>query len=210
MIKNIIFDFGGVIIDIDYHKSVEAFKQLGVENFDAIYSQHQQNQLFDKLETGKIEPDDFLAELKKEMPKEITFDQIEAAWNALLLSYPRRRINFLQQLTETYPIFLLSNTNAIHEKCFSHRLAVEHPDINWNLLFDHIYYSHEIEMRKPNAEIFERVLNEQELDPTETLFIDDTLQHIEGAQKVGLHTYHLQKGEEIDEVLPRILAQLNQ
>ncbi len=210
MIKNIIFDFGGVIIDIDYHKSVEAFKQLGVENFDAIYSQHQQNQLFDKLETGKIEPDHFLAELKKEMPKEITFDQIEAAWNALLLSYPRRRINFLQQLTETYPIFLLSNTNAIHEKCFSHRLAVEHPDINWNLLFDHIYYSHEIEMRKPNAEIFERVLNEQELDPTETLFIDDTLQHIEGAQKVGLHTYHLQKGEEIDEVLPRILAQLNQ
>lgn len=210
MIKNIIFDFGGVIIDIDYNKTVEEFKALGVKDFDKLYSQHQQNRLFDLLETGKIEPENFISELQKDLPPKVSPKEIESAWNALLLSYPRRRIDYIQKINGDFPIFLLSNTNAIHEKCFSERLEKEHPDVNWELLFDQIYYSHEVGMRKPNAAIFELVLREQELDPTETLFIDDTLQHIEGAQKVGLQTHHLQKGEAIDEVLPRILAKLNQ
>ena len=210
MIKNIIFDFGGVILGIDYQKTVDAFKALGVANFDELYSQHQQNHLFDLLETGKIEPENFISELQKDLPPKVTPKEIEDAWNALLLSYPRNRIDYIQKINGDFPLFLLSNTNAIHEKCFSERLEQEHPDVNWELLFDQIYYSHEVGMRKPNAEIFELVLREQGLDPTETLFIDDTLQHIEGAKNVGLQTYHLQKGEEIDEVLPRILAELNQ
>ncbi|MAX82011.1 MAG: haloacid dehalogenase [Crocinitomicaceae bacterium] len=210
MINTIIFDFGGVILNINYHKTIEAFQQLGVENFDQLYSQHQQNHLFDLLETGKIEPEAFVAALKESLPESVTEQQIIDAWNALLLNYPKHRLAFLKEIGEAYPIYMLSNTNAIHEQYFIQTLAEEHPEVNLKALFKEVYYSHEVGMRKPNVEIFEWVLEQNQLNPATTLFIDDTEQHIKGAQKAGLHTYHLLPGEDIAEVLPRVLAELNQ
>lgn len=210
MVKYIILDLGGVILNIDFSRAVNAFKAIGLDNFDELYQKVKQTPLFDELETGCISEDDFVKAIKKHMHTEVEKAHILEAWNALLLDFPPQRIDFIKALRKNYPVFLLSNTNAIHARHFEKDFANRFPKENWNALFDAIYYSHELGMRKPNAEIFEHVLTEQRLDPTETLFIDDTERHIEGAKKVGLQTYHLQTGEEVHEVLPRLLAQLNQ
>jgi len=191
--KNIIFDLGGVILNIDYNLSVEAFKKLGLNNFAEHFSQAQQKQLFDLYEKGQISSNDFRAEIKKELGNNVTYQQIDEAWNALLQDLPQERLHVLEKLKNTHRTFLLSNTNEIHinefEKYLSNSFNL--PDLSNH--FEKLYLSYKVEMRKPDAEIFELVLEENKLNPSETLFIDDSIQHIESAQKIGIQTHWLQK-----------------
>jgi len=202
--KAIIFDLGGVILNIDYHKTSNAFKALGVNNFDALYSQAKQNQIFNNIETGKISPDEFRTYLKRQIKIPINDYQIDTAWNAMLLDLPKPRVNLLRQLRNRYPIFLYSNTNAIHLQAFQNIIKQSYGKAGLlEDLFVKTYYSHELGMRKPNRKGFEYILHQNGLTAEKTLFIDDSAQHIEGAKSVGLKTYHLVH-EDITEIFDKI------
>jgi len=200
-IKNIIFDLGGVILDIDYHLTRDAFIELGIKNFDELYSQKKQDHLFDHFETGLINEQRFYNEIRKASATNLTDTQIEGAWNALLQTIPQKRILWLEELKKKYRIFLLSNTNAIHIRAFTKYLHNSYGDDMLKEHFEKTYYSSEIGMRKPNADIFEFVLNDNKLLKEETVFIDDSVQHVEGASGIGLHGILLNKGEKVEEVL---------
>ncbi len=195
----IIFDLGGVILNIDYQKTISQFKNIGISNFDSLYTQAQQNHVFDNFETGRISPQAFRDYIKEESNIQLSDLDIDAAWNAMLLDLPQKRIACLEQLAKTYPIFLYSNTNQIHLESFRDSILKEHGQANLlEDLFVKTYYSHEIQKRKPNAEGFLQILNENGLKAENTLFIDDSEQHIIGAQKIGLQTIWLTDKEITD------------
>jgi putative hydrolase of the HAD superfamily len=198
-IHNIIFDFGGVIINIDYEVTIEAFKKLGIDNFEALYSQASQSNLFDDIETGKISPQHFINGLLELLPSGISPNKVVHAWNAMLLDIPKGRIELLQNLSTKYRIFLLSNTNSIHIDA-ALRTWDKVSDTPIESVFETIYFSHMVGMRKPNLEIFDYVCEQHKLNKQETLFIDDSIQHIEGAKKSGLHALHLTGGLDIQDV----------
>ena len=208
MIRNIIFDLGGVILNIDYHLTIEAFKKLGIENFDKIYSQSVQNRLFDDFETGKISASRFRSELKKHIPVKVTNTAIDKAWNALLLNLPIERLQLLKRLHANYCLFLLSNTNEINMIEFSKLLERNYRITDLSPYFNRIYFSYKIGMRKPEKSIFLFVLNENGLTANETLFIDDSPQHIEGARVAGLHARLLRKDETIEDIFKDGLPEL--
>ncbi|RBL93398.1 HAD family hydrolase [Chitinophaga flava] len=191
-IKNIIFDLGGVILNINYQRTYEAFTSLGVQNFNELYNQFKGSSLFNDLETGHITPEAFLSEMKKHVPEHVTPEQITTAWNAMLLDFPLQRLQLLQQLRQYYGLYLLSNTNAIHLETFNRILQESRGIPSLAVFFDKAYYSHLMGYRKPDRESYLMVLEENGLKAEETLFIDDTLPNIEGAKAVGLQTIHLQ------------------
>jgi len=197
-IKHIIFDLGGVILNIDYSLTEKAFIDLGITNFGALYSQREQSDLFNALETGKIEKEVFLDALHQLCPPSTTTAQLEKAWNAMLLDFPIRRLQILQQLRPYYDLFLLSNTNEIHEAAFNELLLQTHGMPSIGVFFDKIYYSHKVGLRKPDKEIFELVLSDNGLNPEHTLFIDDSPQHIETAKGLNIATIYLEKGMTIE------------
>jgi HAD superfamily hydrolase (TIGR01549 family) len=194
--KNIIFDLGGVILNIDYGQTANAFKKIGVVNFDKIYSQAKQGQVFDKLETGELTSDEFRGYVKEIVPS-LQFSDIDKAWNAMLLDLPVRRIDLLKELKKKYRLFLLSNTNEIHIKAFRKIIESSYGENIFDAIFEHQYYSSDIGMRKPNADCFQYVLEKNSLEPSETLFIDDSIQHVEGASKLKIRAYHLRTEEDI-------------
>jgi HAD superfamily hydrolase (TIGR01509 family) len=196
-IKNIIFDLGGVILNINYQLTNEAFTKLGVKNFNELYSQFHGSSLFNGLETGHVSTDEFLAEMHKYVPEGVTDAQLIAAWNAMLLDFPLQRLQLLQQLRQHYNLYLLSNTNAIHLEQFNRLLQESRGIPSLGSFFDRAYYSHQMGQRKPDKASYQMVLDENGLNAEETLFVDDLLQNIEGAQAVGLKTIHLQSPKTI-------------
>jgi len=195
-IKNIIFDLGGVILNIDYHLTSKAFMKLGVSNFDELYSQAQQNNIFNDFETGKLSGNEFVKYLQQFIPQRTT-EEIKQAWNAMLLDLPNHRIDLLKGVSDNYRIFLLSNTNQIHINYFTDYVNQKFGANLFESIFENHYYSNEIGLRKPNAEAFNYVLTQNKLEASETLFIDDSVQHIEGAKNVNLHTYLLEPREDV-------------
>ncbi len=194
-IKVIIFDFGGVILNINYNKTINAFKKLGIENAEKIYSQKKQSELFNLIETGKISEKEFLLELQKISLNKNT-QKIKKAWNAMLLDLPKERLTLLRQLKSSYKLFLLSNTNYLHIKEIKKKLG-DNVWSNFSNLFDKMYLSHQLKIRKPEKDIFKLILSEQKLNANEVLFIDDSYQHIKAAEKLKLNTYHLKNEEDI-------------
>ena len=197
-IKHIIFDLGGVLLNIDYSLTEKAFIDAGVTDFANLYSQMAQTDLFDRLETGKIPGDEFVEAMQKASATPLTRDQVLTCWNAMLLDFPVRRLQLLQQLALYYDLFLLSNTNEIHERTFNDILMKSHGIPSIGVFFDRAYFSHKVGLRKPSKEIFELVLSENGLKPEQTLFIDDSPQHIATAQSLGIQTIFLEKGMTIE------------
>ncbi|MBN2682680.1 MAG: HAD family phosphatase [Bacteroidales bacterium] len=201
--KNIIFDFGGVIINVDFELTYKAFEALGIYDVREWFKQNSQTELFYNLETGKISPSEFRNSLCSMVGKQLSNEVFDKAWNALLLEIPKKRIELLEGLKKKYRIFLLSNTNKIHYDSYLSEFQKKYNYKSFDDLFEKAWFSHEIGMAKPFTETFIKVLNEKDLRPEETVFIDDTYIHIEGAQKAGLKTFFLdlKKGMEITEVL---------
>ena len=204
-IRHIIFDLGGVLLNIDYRLTEQAFVKLGIENFSAIYSQLKQSTLFDELEVGRISQAEFFSKLKHTCNISSADEELELAWNAMLLDMPLRRLQLLEQLRHHYDLVLLSNTNEIHEAAFNKIISGTH-GYSLGAFFDRVYYSHRIGMRKPDVEVFEMILNENGFKPGHTLFIDDSPQHIEGAKKAGIQTIWLEPGMTIEDNIfkPRV------
>lgn len=198
-IKNIIFDLGGVILNIDFKKTNDAFHSLGLENFGQHINQFHITDLFIQYETGQIDDIEFIENVAKLSDKPMSQDEIIDAWNALLLDFPRERIDLLKKIKTKYRTFLLSNTNSLHLKEFQQRLHNEQ-GVYLEDLFEKAYYSHVVQLRKPHADIFNLVLQENNLDPAETLFIDDTESNFPEAQKLGIQIYHLKHGWSITDM----------
>jgi len=198
-IKNIILDYGNVIFMIDFAKLQKAFSQLGIPEDREIFAHHGQIALFDEFDKGIISPEEFREGIREitENP-DLSDQQIDDAWNALLIGVPQGKHEILLKLKERYRTFLLSNNNAIHYAyCMDHIQQVYGIEDN-SVFFEKAYYSHFMGMRKPNADIFLHVLHEQGLNPSETLFIDDSPQHLETATKLGMHTALCTKEEPLE------------
>lgn len=203
-IRNIIFDFGGVLFEIDYDLPAIAFEKLGFADFKSFYTQAAQNPMFDLLETGKIENDKFLDFLNEFVP-EASREQVLHAWNVILLRIMPIEVECVQKIRQSgIRTFLLSNTNAIHVAEFEQMIANTMDFELFKSAFEKIYYSNAIGIKKPHPETFLQVCEWNGLNPAETLFIDDSAQHVEGALLAGLHAYHLKPGERISELLKQL------
>lgn len=186
-IKNIILDLGVVIINIDSYRTVQAMKNLGFENFEKSYTLFKQVDLFDKLEKGQIKPGEFRSKLREQLPNYVSNENIDRAWCAMLLDFPKSRIDFIQELGKRYTLYLLSNTNEIHYnqyiRDFKQTFGSE-----FNSLFQKAYYSHQVGMRKPEPEIYEYLIRDSGINPKESLFVDDLQVNLQEAQKTGINT----------------------
>ncbi len=200
LIDAIIFDFGGVILNLDYNRTIRAFEALGLIDFEQRYTQAKQEGVFDDMETGRISEDEFRDRLRALGPKGMSDEQIDHAWNAMLLDLPSTRPALLSELGQLKRTFLLSNTNVIHARQFETYIKDQHNGLELKSLFEAAYYSHEIGLRKPDPAIFLQLIRNHSLIPNRTLFIDDSIQHIEGAQTVGLQTLHLTADQTIESI----------
>ena len=195
-IKNIVFDLGNVVLDVDYTETIKAFEALGAVEFDSIYTQFAQTEIFDLLDKGLISPDKFRTGLRTAVPelKSVSDRDIDSAWNAMLKGLPVERLDVLNDLKSKFRTFILSNTNEIHVESFSKTIAETVPGKKLADYFEGVCYSNEIGLRKPDVEVFEFVLNKYGLIPGETLFIDDSEANVKGAEKAGMKTFLLEKG----------------
>lgn len=190
----IIFDLGGVLINLDYQLTSKAFIDLGLTDFDATYSQLQQTDLFDRFETGAISSFHFINRLLDQLPQGTSGNKVVHAWNAMILDFPEERLLWLLEMKQRYRIFLLSNTNTLHMEAVRRSLERTIGHQRLEDYFEQVYLSCEMGLRKPNPEIFSRVCDEQGLNPATTVFIDDSPQHVAGAASIGLQALHLKPG----------------
>ncbi len=189
-IKNIIFDYGNVIFDIDFQRTQQAFADLGIKNIDDFFAHKAHDPIFDEFEKGNISAAEWRNGIRRKAADfNLTDEQIDNAWNSLLVGVKKGNHELLLELKSKYKTFLLSNTNEIHYKWIIDYLKLHHQLENNSSLFIKDYYSHFMKMRKPNVDIFEKVLADHQLQPEETLFIDDSPQHLATASKLGLQTY---------------------
>ena len=197
-IRNIVFDLGNVIINIDPDLTFRRFRELGVGNFDEIYSMMRQTDVFDRLDTGKITLPEFRQAIRDFAQMNIADMQIDEAWCAMLLDFPGENAELLRKLrTEGYKLYLLSNTNEMHINYYTEYLKQQIGRDLLSELFDCTFYSHEIGYRKPNREAFEYVLKTEGLKPAETLYIDDLEHNVIGARQTGMQAYHHPKGDRL-------------
>lgn len=186
MIKNIVFDFGDIFINLDKQAVYERLAAFGYPELTP-----EMDTLAKTYEVGNISSDTFLRQLQKLIPS-ASSTQLTDAWNSILLDFPESRLRFLENLKAegNYRLFLLSNTNELHIDYVKKTMGIK----RWNRFkacFEQFYLSHEIHMRKPNTEIFDFVLKENGLAANETYFIDDTQENTAAAASVGIHTWHL-------------------
>ncbi|MGJ1267901.1 HAD family hydrolase [Sphingobacterium spiritivorum] len=203
-VKNIILDYGNVIFMIDFMRAQEAFTALGIKNVDQFFAHKGHAPLFDAFEKGEITAEAFRQGIRDaaDVPH-LSDEQIDAAWNALLIGVPQGNHELLLELKGKYRLFLLSNNNEIHYQWILDYLKREYQLEDNTSFFEKDYYSHLMKMRKPNADIFEYVLNAHDLKPEETVFIDDSPQHLDTAAKLGLHTFLLTKPDTLSALLKR-------
>lgn len=201
MIKNIIFDFGGILIPLDESKTWDGFKALGAneslaDDTKALYA----------YEKGEISTAQFLKAIKPHFFRKKVFARtLVKAWNAMLLEIPEENIQLVKQLKHSYRIFMLSNTNELHIQGIKDQLG----PFKYKQLyrqFEKVYYSYEVGMRKPDAEIFEKVLTDNELEPAECLYIEDGLKNIEAAKELGIQTWHFKPGTDAILDLDKVLS----
>ncbi|WP_300663788.1 HAD family phosphatase [Fluviicola sp.] len=193
----IIFDLGGVLLNLDYDLTEKAFISLGMENFRESYSQLQQTQLFDRFECGEVSSFHFINQLLDRLPAGSTANQVVHAWDAMILDFPPERLEKLEALASKYRLFLLSNTNDLHIDAVRRSLEKTAGHRDLERYFEKTYFSSAVGMRKPDEKIFEFVCTENKLDPSRTLFIDDSPQHVEGAKKTGIDAVLLERKQDV-------------
>jgi glucose-1-phosphatase len=203
-VKNIIFDFGNVICDLDIKRTEDKFLDFGPPKPSAIVSPELSSLQFEKLvnnyESGLITSAQFRGAIRDHYVTHPSDRAIDETWNALLVGIPEKRIRLLEEIRKTYRIFLLSNSNEIHYTHYLNDFRQKYGYKDFAELFEKAYFSFLLKIKKPDPEIFRFVLEDSNLTPAETLFIDDTLMHVEAARKLGMNVYHLQGGEEITDL----------
>lgn len=198
-IKNIIFDFGGVVLDIDEQLTINEFLKLGMDHPEKAMSD-EFTTLVRKFEKGIFTPEIFRNSMRDLLDLSCTDQEFDDAWNALLFDIPSERIEVIEQVKKNYKIFLLSNSNEIHYDLYVRDLQLRFDYNEFAELFNQAYFSFDLHLSKPDDEIYEFVLSQEDIKPEETLFIDDRIENIETAKKLGLQTYHLVKPERIRDI----------
>lgn len=203
-IKNIIFDYGNVILLIDFLKTQNSFTELGIQNVETFFAHTGHNPLFDQFEQGDITAAEFRDGIRKITGRpELSDEQINKAWTSLLIGVPPINHELLLKAKSQYRTFLLSNINEIHLDFIQDYLKREFNIESNDQFFEKVYYSHLVRIRKPNPAIFELVIKENNLKIEETLFIDDSPQHLKTAQALGLHTHLMTKDDSLEKFLYR-------
>lgn len=193
MVENIIFDLGGILLNLDSKRTIDAFASMGWKEEDWKALSEGGFMLFKSLETGLDDPDQFREKIRAMLPGQPSDDEIDKAWNAMLLDFSPDVVEYLNKLKGEYSIYLLSNTNAIHLRRFR-EIFFNAYGYTLDSLFVRTYYSHEIGYRKPVPEAFLTVMDDASLDPGKTLFIDDMLINTEAASNLGLQILHCEPG----------------
>ena len=199
-ISTLIFDFGGVLIDLDMNQSILNFKNLGVENVEKYLSNYGQSGFFMQLEKGEISAENFRQEIRKMTCKPLTDSEIDDAWNAFLVKIPSEKLDILFELRKKYRIIMLSNTNCIHFP-YAESTFFKYKNLDITAYFDKCYKSYEMKMAKPDAEIFETLLAEEGITANKCLFLDDGQKNIDQATKLGFQTYLVDEKEDLNFLL---------
>jgi len=201
---NIVFDLGGVIIDIDINSTINALKQTLNLTPDIEPLKIMEMSIFRQYETGAINSSEFINRLSQLSDTTVAPDLIINAWNAMLISIPEKRIRLIENLAQRFRLFVLSNTNALHAKKFEGMISDYE---NLSLLFEKVYYSHLIGYRKPHAKAFTAVIDDSGIQPSETLFVDDLEANITMARQLHFQTLHVKNGTDITELMKPLLKQ---
>jgi putative hydrolase of the HAD superfamily len=189
MINTIIFDFGDIFINLDKEATIKGLKELGLSEWN-----EDLNQLNLQFEKGEVSEESFLMGIQRHIPT-ASIDEISSAWNAILLDFPLYRLEFLQKLSKKYRLFLLSNTDAIHIETFEQETGISFYS-DFYQCFEKVYFSFEMGMRKPDAEIFNYLIQKHDLSVKKTLFVDDKKENTDAALSLGFHIWNLQVGQE--------------
>lgn len=199
-IKNIIFDLGNVLLNLDFDASINAFQNLGLSKDVLDRQQSYADPAFYELETGKISSEVFRIRIREVLKNpDLTDQQIDDAWSAMILDIPAKRVNILQKLRENFNVYLFSNTNQIHIDGLLLSFRTQH-GIDFPNLFKKAYYSHEIKDRKPELSSYQKVIELSGINPDESIFVDDLEKNIIAAQETGLKTFWLKEGMEMAEL----------
>lgn len=203
-IKNIIFDYGNVIFMIDFLRTQHSFTELGINNVETFFGHAGHDSLFNDFEKGDINAAEFRNGIRRITGKSsLSDEQIDNTWNSLLIGVPPINHTILLEAKKKYRTFLLSNINEIHLDYISKYLRNEYQIDSNDLFFEKVYYSHLIRKRKPDNEIFEYVLKDSRLDVAETLFIDDSPQHLKTAEAMGFNTFLMTKEDSLEKFMYR-------
>jgi putative hydrolase of the HAD superfamily len=193
--KTLIFDLGGVIINLNEKATIEAFRKLSSLSDAEFYQLYKPTSYsfttLEDFETGKLSMPDFRNCMREILKIKATDDQIDHAWNQILGDIPQIRIDLLKKLVQTHQLILLSNTNEIHCNEFEQIFSKQSGMKNFAALFHHVYYSFQMNDRKPNLSIYRKLVENHQLNPAKTLFIDDNMKNAIASKKVGIHTIHL-------------------
>jgi len=196
-IKHIIFDLGQVIINVNPAAVKEYMINKGAGNVDDLHVKLLESDVYHQLETGKIKPEGFRSAIREIIDITVTDDEIDEAWNAMLLDIPPERVKFLTRLKSKYKLYLLSNTNHIHWLSYDRYFQDNYDYPSINTFFTNTWYSYLMGVRKPNPEIFRMVLEEGQFDPEKVAFVDDLKENVDVAASLGIHPIHLPPGKEI-------------
>jgi len=199
-IKNIIFDLGGVLLNIDENLTIEAFRQLGFYHFDNTLEGLQTSGFFTNFEIDVFSVAQFREELQKLNKKNVSDQEIDTAWGAMLLDFPADRVELLLRLKKKYRLFLLSNTNRLHYEMFNRILQLENNIPSISALFHKDYYSFDLKLRKPNPEIYRTIMKLENMAASEILFVDDREENTKAAAELGWNTIHLKKESKLTDI----------
>lgn len=189
MIDTIIFDFGDIFINLDKQGTISGFQNLGMKEWISEF-----DELNFSFEVGAISPEDFIDGFHKQLPNAST-EEILKAWNTVLADFPLYRLEFLQELSKKYRLFLLSNTDSIHIKTFEEKSGPSFYQDFYNC-FEKVYFSFDLGMRKPDPKIYQYLIDKHNLVPENTLFVDDKKENTDSAAALGIKVWNLQVGKE--------------
>ncbi|HET8860271.1 HAD family phosphatase [Marivirga sp.] len=207
-IKTIIFDLGGVIINLHVEKTISAFSKLSGLTEKEVENAYLSAVFFKEYEKGLISDKNFRHSLRTNFNLTASDEEIDQAWNAMLGQIPADRIAEIKRLKRNYKCIILSNTNAIHAKAFHEILSNAYSYQHLNELFHEVYFSHELKQRKPDKEIYQNVLNLCKTEASKALFMDDSKLNLETASELGIHTLYITRNGGFMNLLENKLSEI--
>ncbi len=198
-IKNIVFDLGGVLIDLDFKSAINGLQKAGFTNVKEQLQAFDREGIFQKFELGEISADEFRASIRENSNVSLTDEEVDSLWNLMLLEIPREKLELILDLRSKYMVYLLSNTNSIHWD-YVCKNAFNYRGFRMDDYFEETFLSYEMHLAKPDKAIFEKMLNDANLLPEETLFIDDLEANCKAAEEVGIHAHHYHIGDDLSKI----------
>ena len=199
-IKNIVFDLGGVLIDLDFKSAINGLQKAGFTNVKEQLQAFDREGIFQKFELGEISADEFRASIRENSNVSLTDEEVDSLWNLMLLEIPREKLELILDLRSKYMVYLLSNTNSIHWD-YVCKNAFNYRGFRMDDYFEETFLSYEMHLAKPDKAIFEKMLNDANLLPEEILFIDDLEANCKAAEEVGIHAHHYHIGDDLSKIL---------